>query len=158
MLGKSRKDPAPGVEAMSPQVQELSKLWLLLAMRNLRSIVLVPADRKESAVEVARSLAEAGLRIRDGEVALLAMTGPQDYAATVRAVTGLSGQQGNGSPPRRLIVAIPSVLSEPLGLGVTHAADGTLLCVRVGKSRAASARRTSELVGRGRIAGCVLIR
>lgn len=57
----------------------------------------------------------------------------------------------------RLIISIPPVVSQPLGLATAQAADLVVLCVEVGVTRLADARRTLELVGRERVAGCFLI-
>jgi len=87
-------------------------------------------------------------------------TSSLDYASAVQvAAEAASMQQGcGGSSAGKVIVAIQPVVVEPLGLAVTQAADVVVLCVEVGRTRLASARRTIELVGRERIAGCFLVR
>jgi hypothetical protein len=55
------------------------------------------------------------------------------------------------------VIAISSVITEPLGLGATAAADAVIVCIERGRTRLADARRTIELVGRDRIAGCYLV-
>jgi hypothetical protein len=75
---------------------------------------------------------------------------------------------GRGAPPVRearamppvgqVIVAIPPVVTEPLGVGIAHAADAVILCVAMGRTRLKSARRTVELIGPERITGAFLIR
>jgi hypothetical protein len=62
------------------------------------------------------------------------------------------------APPARLVISVPSVIAEPLGLAVAHHADLILVSVHMGRSRLANVRRTVELVGRDRIAGCFLVR
>jgi hypothetical protein len=57
----------------------------------------------------------------------------------------------------RVIVAIPSVLDEPLGLAVTQQASVVLVAIRLGKTPLADARGTIELIGRDRVSGCVLV-
>jgi hypothetical protein len=57
----------------------------------------------------------------------------------------------------RLIISIPPVVSQPLGLATAHNADLVVVCVEVGRTRLASARRTLDLIGRERVAGCFLI-
>jgi hypothetical protein len=56
-----------------------------------------------------------------------------------------------------LLVAIPPVVTEPLGLAVTEVADAIILCVERGESRLRSAERTIELVGRDRIIGALML-
>ncbi len=74
------------------------------------------------------------------------------------------------SPPRRpgtalalpasaqLVISIPPVVTEPLGLAVAQAADAVVLIFRLGKTRLSEARRTIGLLGRDRIAGCFIER
>ncbi len=57
----------------------------------------------------------------------------------------------------RLIISVPAVVSEPLGLATTQNADLIVLCVERGQTRIANARRTLELIGRERVAGCLLL-
>jgi hypothetical protein len=60
--------------------------------------------------------------------------------------------------PGQVIVAIPPVVVEPLGLAVARGADAAVLCIDVGRARLRDARRTVELVGRDRVMGCFLVR
>lgn len=62
------------------------------------------------------------------------------------------------SSAARLIISLPAVVSEPLGLATTQAADVVLICVELGRTRLADARRTVQLIGRDRVAGCLLLR
>jgi hypothetical protein len=62
------------------------------------------------------------------------------------------------SPSARLILTVPPVVSEPLGLAATQTADLIVLCVKMGTTSLASVRRTLELIGRERVAGCLLLR
>ena len=57
----------------------------------------------------------------------------------------------------KVIIAVQPVVVEPLGLAVTQAADVAILCIEMGRTHLASARRTIDLVGRKRIAGCLLM-
>ncbi len=62
------------------------------------------------------------------------------------------------APAARLFIAIPAVVSEPLGLAAAQSADAIILTVEMGRTRLADARRTVELLGRARIAGCFVVR
>jgi hypothetical protein len=57
----------------------------------------------------------------------------------------------------RLLIAIPPVVTEPLGLAVTEVADAVVLCVERGESRLGFAQRTVELIGRDRIVGALML-
>jgi hypothetical protein len=59
--------------------------------------------------------------------------------------------------PGRIVVAIPAVLSVPLGLALVAEASAVVLCIERGRTRLADVRRTVELVGRDRIGGCFLV-
>jgi hypothetical protein len=91
---------------------------------------------------------------------------PEETSIQVASGGGLpaepSGPWGEDGPMvssgARLIISIPPVVSQPLGLATARAADLVVLCVDLGATRLADARRTLELVGRERLAGCFLIR
>lgn len=134
-------------------------LWFTLARSNWNSLVLVPADEGDSAAGIATALADVGRRLRNTPVTFLVMAGSIDYASAgrfVSAVAGKGGQAAGAPPSSRVIVAVPSVIVEPLALAVTDAADAVALYVRKGSTRLKAAARTIELVGRDRIVGCVL--
>ena len=167
--------------------REFHELWFALARRDWRSAVLVPADEGESAAAAATSLAQVGKQLHDFPVTLFIMahpgdywpavqivntaastdesrslastSSPLDYASAVQVVASAASTRkaGGRSSAGKVIVAIQPVVSEPLGLAVTQAADVVVLCVEMGRTRLASARRTIELVGRERIAGCFLV-
>ncbi len=69
----------------------------------------------------------------------------------------IGGEQLALSPATRLVIAIPAIVSEPLGGVVARHADAVVVCVKRGRTRAADVRLTAELIGRERIAGCVLV-
>jgi len=62
------------------------------------------------------------------------------------------------APPARLIISVPPVVTEPLGLAAAEEADSVVLAIRMNHSRMADVRRTIALVGRDRITGCFLVR
>lgn len=61
-------------------------------------------------------------------------------------------------PTKRIILAIPPVVTEPLGLAAMQHADVVIVCVEAGRTQLAHARRTVELIGRDRVSGCFLMR
>ena len=154
-----RQEAALRVEAPSREVQEL---WFALARIPWTSLALVPADEGGSSAAIATSLAEVGRRLRDVPVTFFVMADPIDYASAgniIAAVasTGKSGSAITVAPTGKVIVAIQPVIVEPLGLAVTGGADAVVLCIDVGRTRLAAARRTIELIGRDRIAGALLV-
>jgi hypothetical protein len=92
-----------------------------------------------------------------------------EVSATVVDDDDSEGQGTDGSPRQhrgvslldpdgQVIISIPPVVEEPLGLAFAHAADAVVLLVERGVTRYADARRSIELIGRERIAGCFLLR
>jgi len=57
----------------------------------------------------------------------------------------------------RLVISLPPVVSEPLGLATTQTVDMVLVCLELGRTRLADARRTLKLIGREQVAGCLLL-
>jgi len=82
---------------------------------------------------------------------------PAEPGATADAAPGGEGALMVSSGAR-IVIAIPAVVSEPLGLATTMKADRVVVCIELGRTRKADARRTVALIGRERIAGCFLIR
>jgi hypothetical protein len=62
-----------------------------------------------------------------------------------------------GASPLEVIVAIHPVTTEPLGLAVVQSADAVILCLELGRTRIDEANVAIDLIGRDRIAGCVLV-
>jgi hypothetical protein len=141
---------------------EIEGLWFKLARIPWRTLVLVPADEGASAVEVAAALADVGRRLRAAPVTFLLLSSPMDYAAAGKIVQAVGGRRDAASPEERqadgrLLIAIPPVVTEPLGLAVTEVADAVVLCIEKGESRMRVAERTIELVGRERVIGALMI-
>jgi hypothetical protein len=61
------------------------------------------------------------------------------------------------SSSAKVIISIPPVVTEPLGLATTQKADLVVLCIDMGHTRLADVKRVVELVGRDRVAGCLLV-
>lgn len=61
------------------------------------------------------------------------------------------------APMAKLVIAIPAVVSEPLGLGVIEDADAVILYVELGRTLVEDVKRTVDRIGRERIAGCFLV-
>ncbi len=121
-------------------------LWFATLRHEWSALVLVPAHEGASAVPVARLLAEIG------GVDLICAEGVTPGSST-RVTQGMLASATRG----RVIVALDPVVSNPAGLPVALAADAALLCVMLGKTEIASARRTVEMIGLDRFIGCVTL-
>ncbi len=159
MSNKSPPATAALARSAATPRRDFQELWFRLSRQNWASVVLVPADAGGSAAIIARALADVSKWLRDGPVTLFVMSDPLDYAS-VAQITGLPappGSQVDGGLGR-VIIAVQPVIVEPLGLAVTQAADAVILCIEMGQTHLAAARRTIELIGRERITGCLLVK
>ncbi len=155
--------PGPGAaRRVDAPSRDMQALWFALAHLRWTSLALVPVDEGGSAAAVATSLAEVGRRLHDAPVTFFVMADPIDYNSAGKIISAVAAV-GKGTtaltvaPTGRVIVAVQPVVSEPLGLAVTQGADAVVLCVEMRRDRLAAARKTIELVGRDRIAGCLLL-
>jgi hypothetical protein len=157
--------PAERARALEPTARAYQELWLSLAQKHWRSLVLVPVDPGTSAMEPARVLAEVGTQLSDAPVSLLlaehldapggGLTVPERVRA--KTITNRIRSLGHGTEPGQLIVAVEPVTVEPLGVLIARAADLVVLCVEMRQSRSEAVRRTQSLIGKERIAGCLLL-
>jgi len=181
----ARKHRPPPAEPAAPapamlEGREFVELWLKLAQDDWTSMLLVPADPSGSTAALARALAETGQRLSFCQVtaitlsalefgSALALADLAQHAERERrratpadaAVDGAPQATTEAmvvAPPARLIISIPSVIAEPLGLPAAHQADGVVVAVRVDHTLTAHVKRTIELIGRERVRGCVLVR
>lgn len=159
--GEARVQPiaSPGDVAEVPTAEHQA-LWFALARRQLRSVALVTVEPGVAAGHLAVALGKVGRSLGDQPVAAIVVD-HCDHGLVART-SGLLAATGElpimpGAWPLEVIVAIPPVTAEPLGLAVAHAADAVILCIEMGRARLAATRETIELVGRDRIAGCVVI-
>jgi hypothetical protein len=58
----------------------------------------------------------------------------------------------------QFVIAIPCLISEPLGLSATQGADAVVVLVELGRTKLDDVRRIVEQVGRDRVAGCILVK
>jgi len=152
---ESGREPALGDADPRPEFQEL---WFALQRWHWASLVVVPADEGGSAVGIAQSLAAVGARLHGAAVTALVAEALDFSSAAQVAASMASGSSPRGaSRTGQVIVAIEPVVAQPLAIAVARAADSALLCIEMGRTRIASARRTIELVGRDRFVGCVML-
>ena len=138
------------------------ELWSTLARKSWRSLVLVPADEGESVAAIAASLVNVGRRVRRGSLTFLIIADSTDYESAARIMAALEGKPDEATGPAatsgaQVVAAIQPVIAEPLGLSIAQAADVSIVCAEAGRTRLAAARRTIDLVGRERIAACLVV-
>ena len=174
----SRREPkAPAAEPSGLPSKDVQELWFATRRREWRSLCIMPASPGESVLGIAQALAEVGQITRRISIRIINAEG-MDLAAIADLVTTMADDAPAPMPsstawtssPARLsamgpithsapaIIAIESVISNPLILPVALAADAVLLAVTLERSELASARHSIELIGRDRLIGTVLIR
>jgi hypothetical protein len=141
---------------------ELQQIWFAMLRRAWSSLVVIPAHDGNSAVSIARGLAAAGSNHRGRPVTVITPA-EADLAAIERLVQNAGAERAGAPPDRsgesaRLVVALEPIVSNPLGIGVALAADAALLCVTLGETPIASAKRTVEMIGQEHFIGCVIVR
>jgi len=143
---------------------DLQELWFTTMRWEWSSLVLVPAHASGSAIWIAKALAEIGIpqQSRAAKItaqgAMLAATselvGDLVTQSTIRSMKSSNERWKTG----HTIIAIDPVVSNPAGIPVALAADAVLLCVEIGKTDIASARKTVQLIGREHFIGCVIVK
>lgn len=164
----------------SDSARRLQELWLMLARLRWQALVVVPAHSRGSTRDFARSLAAVGNELGGTPVASASLD--EIDAGAARSLASLVHQArerrdwpssevdpddlldrasfSSDEPPLpfgKLVIGVPPVVSNPVGLGITDAADFILLGIELGRTTTAEVRRSIEMIGRERIAGCVLI-
>lgn len=150
---------------------ELQELWFILQRKPWKSLVLVPGHAEGSSLPIAAALAEIG-RMNRGRSVVLVNAEQLDLSRTAQVIADLdappstswSSGGGGGSAMgadqagRKVLVALEPVVRNPLGMAIAMAADAVVLCIELGRSDIASAKRTLELIGREKVLGTVLLR
>jgi hypothetical protein len=155
MLPSRTKERVVDLAPFEPE-RVILELWLALSRRAWRSVVLIPADRRDSTHAAANALAEVGRRMRLARVdAVVAEDLGYEQAGSL--IRSLAAHGATGGAADQLVVAIPSVVAEPLGVAVARQADLVVLCIRMGRSGLADARQTVQLIGEDRMAGCLVL-
>jgi hypothetical protein len=149
------------LEPIAAPPREYQELWFNISRRPWRSIVFVPVDAGVSVAHVASAVADVAKWLREAPVSLLTMSDPLDYVAAEQLVGPVyphdPATSGRAAPNERVIIAVQAVTVEPLGLAVTRTSDAVVLCIVKRHSCLSSVRRTIDLIGRERIAGCIFI-
>ncbi len=125
-------------------------LWRSLARRSWTAVALVPAEPSGSTLALATALAEAGKRLGSPAVAIAAPTDEEGAGALRETVR-------EAAASARVVVSAPAVLDDPRSLAVVQAVDLVVVSIERGRTVHADAKRTIELVGRERVAGCFLV-
>ena len=144
--GRGRRSEGGGAQGPRPLPDSFRDLWAATLKHEWSALVVVPAHAEDSAVNVARALAKIGeVDFIDGEEVT--------PSSSTRVTQDMLAQATRG----RVVVALDPVVSNPAVLPIVLAADAALICITLGQTEIASARRTVELIGRERFIGCVTV-
>jgi hypothetical protein len=112
-----------------------------------------------AAASVAASLGEAGRRMGGVPVEVRVVSSTLDADAAEKLVAGVAPDATGraGAKADRVILALPPLSAEPLGVTVAQGVDAVVLVLCVGRTELAAAHQAIDLVGRERIAGCLLV-
>jgi hypothetical protein len=146
----------PAAQERGFGARRFHELWLTLSRTPWKSLVLVPVDPDGSSAELATGLANAGSHLSEGQVTLI-LDEALDSPSAAKSISNRVVSMRQGGAPGHLLVALQSVTVQPLGVVIARKADVAVLCVRLGTSRLADARRTIALIGEERIAGAIVV-
>jgi hypothetical protein len=130
-------------------------LWLATQQRAWRSLAVVGADESVETIEVANMFAKLAWWYR-GQPSSVA-----DFRdLTLRLVDHQLRDvaQQLESDPVTIVIALRSIFENPTVVPVASAVDAAVLCVRIGVTKMASARRTVDTIGRDRFIGTIVVR
>jgi len=149
---------AQGADGRLPS-HALQELWFATLRASWQTLVLVPVGKGLSTLPLARALGEFGGRHR-GRPGTVMSTSGLELGAIANLVSELGFGDGAPASARggKVIVAIDSIVDDPMGIAAALAGDAALLCLELGKSKLAEAQHTIEQIGRERFIGCVVLR
>lgn len=142
--------PPPDSSVPSP---ELQRLWFALERRAWSFLTILPAQPDGPALEAATAILEAGAPYAYSQKIHLQDATGISPADAPRLVVELRERIARGE---RVVVVLDSLLTHPASLPLALAADGVLLCVALGETQFAAARKTMEYVGAERFVGSVI--
>jgi hypothetical protein len=142
--------PLAGVDPLAMQ-----QLWVAIQRRPWRSLAVVSGSEGISTIEVATVLSRIAwyyrgqpscvVDLRDVSLRLL------DYHLQEIAAQMNGGEQST-------IISLRSIYENPTVASVVNVADAAVICVRLGVSKIASARRTVDEIGRDKFIGTIVLR
>lgn len=138
----SRADVSGGFSPVDPKRDvQWQRLWLATLRREWLRLVIVPAAPETDTLRVARTLAAVGREHIGKPVDLVDATELELGSLT----NGLEDLARRAEAGRRTIVALPSVLTNPIALTIAQSCEASLVCVRLGDPIDAAMKTIEEL-------------
>ena len=146
-LARAAHDP------MEVPAGEYQQLWFALQRRPWKSLAVVPVGAGGSARDVVSALCAVGQVQAHSPLLFFDARGVDLW----RVSSLLEEMAVESRQADRILLVLDPLLENLAGVPIARAADAVLLCVDLGHSDFASARRTIELVGAERVLGSVAI-
>jgi hypothetical protein len=130
-------------------------LWLATQQRPWRSLAVVGASEGVPTLEVANMLAKLAWWYR-GQPSSVADFRDLTLRLVDHQLRDVTEQLAND--PVTIVVAVRSLFENPTVVPVATATDAAVLCVHMGQTKIAAARRTVEIIGRDKFLGTIVMR
>jgi hypothetical protein len=130
-------------------------LWLATQQRTWRSLAVVPASEGISTLELANMFAKLAWWYR-GQPSSVADFRDLPLRLVDHQLRDVAQQLE--AEPVTIIIALRSIYENPTVTPVATAADAAILCVHMGVTKIAAARRTVETIGREKFLGTIVVR
>jgi len=130
-------------------------LWLATQRRPWRSLAVVGASQGVPTLEVANMLAKLSWWYR-GQPASVADFRDLSLRLVDYQLRDVALQLERD--PVTIVIALRSIFENPTVVPVASAVDSAVLCVNLGATAIASARKTVEAIGRDKFLGTIVVR
>ena len=145
------RGPRPGgMDDVSSQL-----LWLATQQRTWRSLAVVAASEGVATLEVANMFAKLAWWYR-GQPSSVADFRDLPLRLVDHQLRDVAQQLD--LDPVTIVIALRSIYENPTVAPVAMAVDAAILCVHMGVTKIAAARRTVETIGRQKFLGTIVIR
>ncbi len=146
--------PASRAELTGLPSRELQELWFATLRRPWQTLALVPTQRADSVLSLAKALATIGQMHRGSALQIISTEG-MGLSELSDLLSSLQAPPRPGVPGR--LIVIEPITTNPLGTAIALACDAALLCVEYGDTRLDDASRTLEQIGRNHFVGCTVM-
>jgi hypothetical protein len=142
--------------SIQPLRYDVRELWYAIRPHGWTSLAVVSPQRTPKTMRLAQSLAEFGRQAGAGLMEPIDAT-ELDLARVAAITRRLAPRDSSGSGEgRKFIVGLDSPIVNPIAAGVAAACDSALLLLLRTETTIPDARRTVEVIGRGRLLGAVI--